>query len=459
MIERYDLIVLGGGRAANLAIAAAKEGWKVAIVERDRLGGTCPNRGCVPSKLLIGFADAARHVREAGKHFIDAGYRGADLRKIFASVNEYVGGVDGRYESRVEAAGVTLIRGEGRFTGHKTIEAAGRALTADKIVIATGSRPAPPPYADLGVWTSDDLFPLVGNPPESLLVIGGGVIGCEMAAFFAAVGVGTTLFVRKDRLLAKEDGEIERVFQEEFGKHVRTRFHAELKSLARTEAGFAATFATGDGDEIHEAGNVLFAIGRKPNSEALNLLETGITVDAEGFIPVDEHLETATPGIFASGDVNGRHMLQHAAAFEVHFLREKFLKGETSAIHETPVAHGIFSYPEVASVGRTEEELKEAGIPYVAVFEDWLASARVEALRIVYPRTKLLVSPDDYSILGCHLVGPEASTMLHQVITVMKLKNDVRELAETIYIHPALNECLLAAAVKAVGKVKERRAQ
>jgi mycothione reductase len=457
MTETYDLIVLGGGRAANLAIAAAREGWKVALIERDRLGGTCPNRGCVPSKLLIGFADAARRVREADRHFISADLRDIDLRKIFASVNDYVGGVDGRYQKRLTEVGVELIRGEGRFTGQKTLEAAGRTLAAERIVIATGSRPASAPHADLGVWTSDDLFPLRGDPPRTLLVIGGGVIACEMAAFFAAVGVETTLCVRKDRLLGREDSDIEKVFQQEFGKSVSTRFHAELTDLAREANGFTATFATPQGPETFEADRVLFAIGRRPNSESLDLAATGLDTDDKGFIPVNEHLETAVPGIFSTGDVNGRHMLQHAAAFEVQFLREKFLKGKTASIHETPVAHGVFSHPEVAAVGRTEDELKAEGIPYVTVFEDWLASARVEAMRIEYPRTKLLVSPEDFSILGCHLVGPEASTILHQVITVMKLKNDVRELAETMYIHPAINECLLAAAVKAVAAVRKFR--
>lgn len=457
MTETFDLIVLGGGRAANLAIAAAKKGWKVALVERDRLGGTCPNRGCVPSKLLLGFADAARHAREADRHFISSEYRGADLRKIFASVNEYIGGVDGRYQSRVEDAGVTLIRGEARFTGHKLIEAAGRMLTAEKIVIATGSRPTPPPYSDLGVWTSDDLFPLQGDPPASLLVVGGGVIACEMATFFAAVGVDTTLCVRMDRLLGREDSDIERVFREEFGKSVRTVFHADLKDLSRSANGFTSTFGMPDGEVKFSTDQILFAIARKPNSESLDLMETGIATDRKGFIPVDEHLETTVPGIYASGDVNGRFMLQHAAACEVQFLRDKFLKNSTGIIDETPIGHGIFAHPEIAAVGKTEDELKDSGVPYVAVFEDWLASARVMAMRIDYPRVKLLVSPDDYSILGCHLVGPESTTLLHQVITVMKLKNDVRELADTIFIHPALNECLLAAAVKAIQEIERYR--
>ncbi len=457
MSESFDLIVLGGGRAANLAIATANEGWKTALVERDLLGGVCPNRGCVPSKLLIGFADAARHVREADRHFVDAEFKGIDLGKMFDSVNEYIGGVDGRYEGRGAAAGVTLIRGEGKFTGPGLVEAAGKVLEAGKIVIATGSRPAPPPFPHLPVWTSDDLFPLKDGVPKSILIIGGGVIGCELASFFAAIGIETSLFVRKERLLGKEDAEIEQVFQKEFRKSVQTHFHSELETLEHDGSSFTAVFTTMGKQKTFHAERVLFAIGRVPNSDMLDLEKAGVATDDKGFVKVDENLATNVPGIFATGDVNGRHMLQHAAAAEVYYLRKKFLRGEKGTIREYPVGHAVFSHPEVAAVGLTEEELKETGTPYLSIVEDWLASARVMAMRIEYPRTKLLVSTDDYSILGCHLVGPEASTLIHQVITVMKLKNDVRELAETIYVHPALNECLLAAAVKAVQAVEKAK--
>lgn len=453
-METYDLIVLGGGRAANLAIAASKAGWKTALIERDRLGGTCPNNGCVPSKLLIGFAEAARHVTDAGRHFINASYQGIDIEKLFDSVNSYISGVDRRYAGRVDHADVTLIRGEGKFIGPKQIEVAGRTLTAGKIVIATGAHPTPPPFAELPVWTSDDLFPLRSAPPKSLILIGGGVIGCEMAAFFAAIGIETTLVVRGSRLLEHEDREIEQVFQKEFTKNVSTRFNAELIHLTHQHNEFTATFSTPDGEKSLQAERVLFAIGRTPISGALSLEKTGLIGDAHGFIPVNEHLETSVPGIYATGDVNGRYMLQHTAAYEIHFLREKFLKGASGTICETPIAHGVFSYPEVAAVGFTEEQLKASSTPYVSVCDDWLASARAMAMRIDYPRAKLLVSPADYSILGCHLVGPESTTLLHQVITVMRLKNDVREIAETIHIHPALNECLLAAAVRIIGKVR-----
>ncbi len=454
MIETFDLIVLGGGRASALAIAAAKAGLKTALIERDLLGGACPNRGCVPSKLLIGFAEAARHVRHADRHFLDAEFRGADLQRIFDSVNSYVAAVDPRYQDRVENAGVTLIRSEGRFIGLKALAAAGRELTAEKIVVATGSRPVAPLFNDLPVWTSDSLFPMMDVPPQSLLVIGGGFIGCEMAAFFAGVGTQTTLFTRGDRLLGREDADIERVFQAEFGREVATHCHAKISDLTYDGKQFTATFDIHGIQETFKAERVLFATGRVPNTDVLDLSKTGLNVDAKGFLPVNDHLETKVPGIYATGDVNGRYMLQHAASFEVQYLRQKFLKGESVPIDERLVAHAVFSHPEVASIGFTEDQLKADGTPYISVFEDWLASARAMAMRIDYPRIKLLVSPADYSILGCHLVGPESATMLHQVMMLMRLKNDVRELANMIYIHPALNECLLSAAVKAVGEVK-----
>jgi len=455
MPETFDLIVLGGGRASNLALAAAKAGWKTALIERDKLGGACPNRGCVPSKLLIGFSKAARHVRRADRHFIDAEWRGADLERVFQHINDYVGGVDGRYQGRLEKAGVEVVRGEGRFCGPKTIAVANRELTSGKIVVATGSRPTTPPYEDLPVWTSDSLFPLESEPPGSLLVIGGGFIGCELGAFFAGMDVQTRLFARGDRLLNREDREIETVFQNEFTKDVETFCHAALKNLVHDGGQFTAAFEIHGKTETFTAERVLFAIGRKPNTESLDLEKTGLETDARGFLPVNDELETRIPGIFATGDVNGRFMLQHAASHEVHHLRQRFLNGATGPVDETLVAHAVFTHPEIASVGLTEQELEKRGEPYVAVFEDWLASARAMALQVEYPRVKLLVSPSDYRILGCHLVGPESATLLHQVMAVMRLKNDVRELANMIYIHPALNECLLAASVRAVSEVRK----
>jgi len=455
MNETFDIIIIGGGRASVLAIAAAKAGKKVALIERDKLGGACPNRGCVPSKLLIGFAETARNVRHAKDHFTDATYNGTDTQAVFNSVNSYISGVDGRYQERVENAGVTLIRAEGKFIEHKTIEAGGRTLSADHIIIGTGSYPTPPPYAELPVWTSDNLFPMTDTPPKSILVIGSGFIGTEMASFFSGIGIETKIFARGNKLLGKADADIEAVFTPEFSKEVDTHLNSSLKNLTYNNSLFTATFDENGTTTTYTAERVLFAIGRRPSTENLNLQSTGIETNQRGFIPVNEHLETQTPGIFAIGDVNGRYMLQHAASFEVQYLRNKLLKQHTQPIDNRQIGHAIFTHPEVASVGHTEEELKASNTPYISVNSDWLASARAMSMRIDYPCTKLLVSPIDYSILGCHLIGPEASTLIHQVLMLIHVNNDVRELLNLTYIHPALNELFLTAASSAISKVRK----
>jgi mycothione reductase len=311
------------------------------------------------------------------------------------------------------------------------------------------------PYPELPVWTSDSLFPLEGAPPNSLLVIGNGGIGCEMSAFLSGVGVETHLFARRGRLLGREDGDIEKVFQAEFGNHVHTHCHAVLTDLIYDGTVFTAIFDVHGKAETFTSVRVLFAIGRRPNTEDLQLEKPGLATNERGFLPVDGHLQTAVEGIYAAGDVNGRYMLQHAASFEVRYLRQKFLKGQVEPIDERLIGHAVFSHPEVASVGVTEEQLKDAGTPYVAIFKDWLASDRAMAMRVDYPWIKLLVSLADFPILGCHLVGPGSSTLLHQIIAVMHLKNNIRVLADMIYIQPELNECILAAAVNAVAKVRK----
>lgn len=455
-MEEFDLIILGGGRASGLAVAAGNAGWRVALIERDKLGGTCPNRGCVPSKLLIGFGETARRVREADRHFVDAEFRGIDLTRAFAETANWSAGVDARYQSRLPE-NVTLIRGHGRFQSDSVTTVDDRTLTAPKIVIATGTRPRPPAFADLPVWTSDDLFPLASDPPKSLLVIGGGFIGCELGSFLSAVGVDVHLIVRGSNLLPREDGDIGDIFLEEFQRHTKVTFNAQLGDLSHDGSHFHAVIEHKDGTSSQlESERVLFATGRIPNTDDLGLENTHIALTGRGFLQTDDFLRTSVPGIYGAGDVAGRYILQHTASFDVHYLRRVLLKDEDGPIDYGPVPHAVFAEPEVAAVGQTEEELRAGGTPYVSVFEDWLASARAMASRLAYPRVKLLVSPDTYEILGCHLVGPESSTMIHQVLAVMNLKNDVRALAEMIYIHPALNEALLAAAVQAVKKIRQQ---
>ena len=452
-VKKYDLIVLGGGRASVLAVAAAATGKSVALIEKDKLGGTCPNRGCVPSKLLIGFAEAARKVREASEHYIEAEIKSIDVARMIRETNAWSHEVDARYQSR-HPDSLDLYRGHGAFVSDQVVEVNGVQLTAENIVIATGGRSRPGPFADLPIWTSDDLFPLEGEVPESITIVGGGFIAVELANFLDAVGVQTTVMVIDDRLLPAEDLEISNIFAQQFTKNVDTRFNTRIESASHDGRQFTLQLNNG---KIHQSQALLYAIGRELNVDTIGLENTSVARDERGGIVRDEFMQTSVPGIYALGDVAAPYQLQHIATFEAEFIRRRLLEGETAPIDYGAIPHAVFSNPEVAAVGVTEEQARQNGHEYVAVTENWAYSARSMSTRLDYPRTKLIVDSTTYEILGCHLIGPESSTMIHQIMMLMHLNNDIRELPKMIHIHPALPEALAVAAQSAIAAIINAR--
>ncbi len=452
-MKNYDLIVLGGGRASDLAVAVASSGKSVALIEESKLGGTCPNRGCVPSKLLIGFAEVARRVQEASEHFIDARINSIDVSRMIRDTNEWSAKVDARYESR-HPDSLDLYRGHGAFVADHIIEVNGEQLTAENIVIATGSRARQGPFNELPIWTSDDLFPLKGEVPKSITIVGGGFIAVELANFFDAVGVQTTVMVLDDRLLPAEDKTISTIFAQQFTQNVHTRFNTSIDSASHDGNQFTLKLNTG---ETHSCEALLYAIGRQLNVDSIGLEHTTIALNDRGGIVRDDYLQTSVSGIYALGDVATRYQLQHIATFEAKYIKHRILDGESTPIEYGAISHAVFSNPEVAAVGMTEEQAVQSGRTFVAVTEDWTLSARALSSRLSYPRTKLIVDSSSYEILGCHLIGPESSTMIHEVIMLMHLKNDIRELPKMIHVHPALPEALSVAARVAIAEIEAKR--
>ena len=452
-MRTYDIIIIGGGRASNLARQAGAAGKKVAIIEKSKFGGTCANRGCVPSKLLIGYANVARTIKGSSRHFIDAKINRIDVNKIFEETNKYVDSVDTSYRSRFNENVETFL-GEASFISNYVVGVNGEKLTAPKIVIATGTRPVKPEHEK--AWTSDDIFPLKGEVPKSITIVGAGFIACELANFFDAVGVETKLLVRSQRIVGKEDKEIAAIFKKEFSKKIDIAFDISIQSIEYANHTFNLTLVNKNNEiSSHVTEALLYATGRISNADTLSLENTDIKLDERGFIQRDAMFETAVRGVYVVGDASGKHMLQHAAAAEVNYLSKVLLKNVDEPYLFKYMPHAIFSDPEIASVGMTEEEAKEQGIEYIASTTDWLASAKAQSTRLTYPRTKFIINPNNYEILGCHLIGPESSTMIHQVLSIMHLDNDIRHLKEMLYIHPALSESLLPAAVKAVAKVRK----
>ena len=451
-MKTYDIIVIGAGRASNLARNAGEAGLKVAIIEKSKFGGTCPNRGCVPSKLLMGYAEVARSIKESSRHFIDATINHIDVAKIFEETNAYIETIDPAYRSRFNE-NVETYTGEASFVSNYIIKVNGEQLTAPKIVIATGTRPREAGHEK--AWTSDDIFPLVGKVPKSIIIVGGGFIACELGNFFDAVGVETKLLVRGQTLLNHEDKEISDIFKEQFTQHVDVAFNTSVEYVKHDENGFNLTLINKEHETTrYRSEALLYATGRVSNTDTLKLENTEIKVNERGFIVRDGHFETAVKGVYVVGDASGEHMLQHAAAMEVNHLEKVLLSGDKEIFRFKYMPHAVFTEPEVASVGMTEQEAKEANVIYVHSMTGWMASAKAMSLRIKYPKTKLLINPETYEILGCHMVGPHSATMMHQVLSIMHIDNDIRHLKEMLYIHPALSEALLPAAVEAVASAK-----
>lgn len=453
-MKEFDLIVLGGGRATSLAKNAAKKGKKVAVIEKSALGGTCPNRGCVPSKLLIGYAEVSRAIQEAKRHYIDATIKKIDVEKIFEKTNYYISKIDENYQKKFNE-NVTVFRGEGEFVSDKVIEVNDEQLTAKHIVIATGTRPVKPPHEK--AWSSDDIFPLK-KVPKSIAIVGSGFIAVELANFFDAVGIETKLLVRSGELLKNEDGEIQAIFQEEFSKNVNVAFHTTIKETNYNESKqmFELILENKEGQTTpYSCEALLYATGRESNADLLNLESTNIELDKRGFIKRNEFFETTAKDVYVVGDASGEYMLQHAAAYEVNHMEKYLYEDKKEPLEFKYMPHAVFCEPEVASVGMTEEKAKADGIPYVSSVTNWLASAKAESTKLKYPITKFIINPDNYEILGCHLVGPQSATMMHQVLAVMHLDNDIRHLKEMLYIHPALSEALLPAAVNSIKEVEK----
>ena len=446
--KHYNLIVFGGGNAISTAIDCGAKGMNVALVEKGPLGGTCPHRGCIPSKLLIGYADAAEHAREAQRFGFETTVRLPDPNAILRDTFDFTKKYDGILENALGTK-VTLYRGQAAFAANRTLQINGTSIYADELVLTTGSRPQRPAL-EVPYWTSDDVFKL-HEMPKSITIVGGGYIACELGHFFQGVGVDTLLVVRRDQLLDREDNETRAVFMKGFTRRVPVTFNSKIASATHDGARFHITIVHADGaqsDRDSEA--LLFCIGRVPNSDSIGIENTDLKPNARGYVETDDRLRTPAQGVYAMGDIAGRYMFTHAANFESEYLAQQIGEGRDEPIDYGPMPHAVFTSPEIAGVGATEEELKKSGTSYVAASVPFMNTTKGRAVKEEYGLCKLLVAPD-HKILGCHVVGYQASVLLHVVLPIMKWRNDIHSLVDIIYIHPSLAEVVRGAARKAAG--------
>lgn len=444
-MKAYDLLIVGSGGATGLARRAGEEGVRTAVVDPGPLGGTCPNRGCIPSKILLQHATVVEAARRAPRFYADVRVGRVDSAKVLSWMRREI---HGTHESILESFGksVEYFQERAEFVDAHTVRAGKAELRGDRVVIATGARPVLPQGVDrakVPYLVSDDVFRLK-RAPRSIAIVGGGFIACEFAHFFASMGTRVTMIERSAELLMAEDEDVRRAFCAAFCPRVDYRANARVVSVDHGRGGFRMRLE-GTRRKVVESEALLYAIGRRPNTDGIGLETAGIATSERGFVAVDDHVRTNVPDVWAVGDVNGRHMFTHATTAQVEYLSEVLFEGRTTPIDHGPMPHAVFTDPEVGGVGETEQALRARGAAYVKSVVKYEDVPKGSAMKERHGLAKLLADPSG-RILGFHVVGPEASILLHQVVPVMRWRNHVSSLTHALTVHPSLNELVAATA-------------
>ncbi len=440
-MEQFDLIIIGTG-SGNSVLTPDFDDWKVAIVERDVFGGTCLNRGCIPSKMFIYPSSIVETVRHAGELGVDAHIdrvRWGDLRdRVFGRIDPIAAGGE---DWRNSLDNVTVFKADARIVGDKQVDVGGQIITADNIVLAAGARPHLPAIEGLDqvrFHTSATIMRL-DNVPERLAIIGGGFIACELAHVFDAAGSQVTIINRGDRLLRAQDTEVSTRFTEVYGR----RFDLQM--------GHAPTRLSQDGDEIVierdgadeiRADELLVATGRVPNGEQLGVTNTGVQLDDRGYVVVDEYQRTGVPGIWALGDISNPMQLKHTANAEQRAVSHNMHHpDDLQTVHYSGTPAAVFAHPQIASVGLTEDQLIAEGRSYIAHTQPYSATAYGWAMDDDHGFCKVIADPETRLLLGAHIIGHEASLLIQQLVLGMRFDLTVDDMARgPLYIHPALSE-------------------
>ena len=457
-----DVLIIGSGGGTKIAQALARLGKHVVVIERDRAGGTCLNRGCIPSKMLIHPAGLARRLRELDRQHLRSGHPAVDFEALVASINAYTDGTSDSLTAHFDRnESVEYVAGEGRFLSDKVVAAGGREFTAPVIVIATGARPhvpAIPGLAGTPFMTSTEALRNRTLPPR-LAVLGGGYIGAELGGAYAGFGCDVT-FLLRSTFLKREDPGIVAEFTRTFAPGKTIHEHAHVRDVARRGGVFTLACAKADGVPFEvEAEALLVATGVTPNSDGLGLEHTGIQTNADGFIAVDDRLQTAVPGVFALGDVVGNHLFRHAVNFEAEYwIDANFIAPAPYPIAYPPMPGAVFTHPEIASVGLTEPAARAQGIDLVIGTAEYPSCAMAVARRLDHGLVKLLFARETGTLLGAHIVGEEASTLIQELVLALTHGLTAADIYRQIYIHPAFPEVVRNAVRHALAQLDPRRA-
>ena len=457
--KTYDLIVIGSGPGGYVcAIRAAQLGMTVACVEkRDTLGGTCLNVGCIPSKALL---SASEKYHEAKDGFGEIGIKASGVELDLAGMMKFKGSVVDANTKGIEFLfkknKIDWLKGTGKITAKDTVEVDGTAYKTKNIVIATGSDVIGLPGIEIDeerIVSSTGALAL-DNVPKEMVVIGGGVIGLELGSVWQRLGANVTVVEFQDQILPGMDDEIRKEAGKIFKKQgMNFKLGAKVTSAKAGAKGVELTVepAAGGKTEKMQADIVLVAVGRKAYTDGLGLDTVGVEVDARGRVQTDAHFKTNIDGIYAIGDVIAGPMLAHKAEDEGVVLAE-MLDGQSGHIDYDLIPGVVYTWPEVASIGKTEEQLKEAGIKYKVGKFPFMANGRARAMNAVDGFVKIIADAKTDRVLGCHIIGPEAGTLIGEVGLGMEFGTSAEDIARTCHAHPTLEEVVKEAALAVDGR-------
>lgn len=448
-----DIIIIGAGPGGyEAAVHAAKAGKSVVIIEEKEVGGTCLHAGCIPTKCLCRNAEVLDDLHEAARFGIEAGPVSFDLSKAMERKDGVVQKLTGAIEGLMQAPGITLLRGKARFVDAHTLSVAtpdggSETCTAPSIIIATGGVTKFLPIEGAhgpGVVTSTEMLHLQAVP-RRLCVIGGGVIGLEFASIFRSFGSEVTVVEYCKEVLPQFDRDLAKRLRTSLKKRgIAFKTGAAVTAIRHNEDGSSAVCYTEKGKESSvEADLVLMAVGRAANVDSLNLADVGIDFTPRGIV-VDEHMQTSVPGIYAIGDVNGLCQLAHAATFQ-GFRALNHILGREDRIRLDIVPAAVFTVPEAAAVGLTEEACAERGIAYTAHKSFYRANGKALTMEADDGIVKILCDTDG-QILGAHILGAHAADLIHELSNMMNTGTPIDRLTDCIHVHPSLSEILLSAA-------------
>ena len=442
-MQFFDLIVIGAGSGLNVSSAAAGMGIKVAVVEKGPMGGTCLNRGCIPSKIIIHSADVAEMIRNSRKFGVNSKISSIDFAKITSRASNIIDKDAKEIEEGIkEGKNTTLFKAETKFISDRTLKVGKKTIRGEKIIIAAGTRPSVPNIEGLkevDFITSDEALRLK-KQPKSLTILGGGYIAAELAHFYGSLGTKVNIIQRGKYLVPNEDEEISSRFTEIFRKKYNVFTETEAFKAGKNKGKFIVETKGKKSNKKIISDQLLVATGRVPNTDLLDVAKTNVQIDDKGFIQTNEYLETTAKNIWAFGDIAGKFLFKHSANLESQYIYYNAILNKKIKVDYSAMPHAIFSSPQVAGVGLREQDLRVKKIDYAVGRYNFIDSGMGLALQDNDGFVKIFADKKTRKILGCHILGADASTLIHEVIVAMKAGLKADAIKDAVHIHPALSE-------------------